>query len=107
MRTGSDMAALEIVRTVGADGGRYEGALEGCAYRMTYRLGADRGRKIMIIDHTYVDKSLSGRGVGLALLERAIEDARAEECLIDPECSFVRQQMARKPEWSDRLAHPL
>ena len=58
----------------------------------------------MIINHTGVPSALAGRGVGLALLARAVEDARAEKFCIVPNCSFTRVMLQRHKEWQDVLA---
>ena len=55
----------------------------------------------IIADHTGVDDSLRGTGVGKALVERLVADARKENFRIVPLCSFVKAQYRRHPEWSD------
>jgi len=101
------MNEIPVTRTANPEGGRYVARLNGHECELCYHFTMMDGRSVVVIDRTYVDKSLSGRGVGLALLERALADARAEGVLIDPQCSFVRAQMARRPEWSACLARPL
>lgn len=58
----------------------------------------------MIIEHTEVDDSLSGKGVGLQLVTTAVEYARTHQMKIVALCSFARSVFKRKPEWSDLLA---
>jgi predicted GNAT family acetyltransferase len=48
-----------------------------------------------------VPEALKGRGVGQALVEALVADARAQGFTIVPLCPFVRAQYARHPEWSD------
>ena len=55
----------------------------------------------IIADHTGVDDSLRGLGVGKALVERLIADARSEGFTIVPLCPFVLAQYRKHPEWSD------
>jgi predicted GNAT family acetyltransferase len=55
----------------------------------------------VIADHTGVPEALKGRGVGQALVEALVADARAQGFTIVPLCPFVRAQYARHPEWSD------
>jgi predicted GNAT family acetyltransferase len=98
------MDAIPITREDGDGGGRYVSVVDGIESEMTFESVRRDGRMLMIIDHTGVPKALSGRGVGLALVKRAVEDARAEGFSILPLCSFVRAQMARHPEWRDVLA---
>ena len=52
---------------------------------------------------TRVDSALSGRGVGLALVQRLVEDAREERASINPQCSFVRVMIGRNKDWADVL----
>lgn len=59
--------------------------------------------KLIIIDHTQVDASLRGMGVGQALVLRAVEDARAAGAHILPLCPFAAAQFRRHPDWADVL----
>ena len=61
----------------------------------------------MIIEHTEVDDSLSGKGVGLDLVTTAVDYARKQQMKIVPLCSFARSVFKRTPEWADVLASPL
>lgn len=58
----------------------------------------------MIIEHTEVDDSLSGKGVGLQLVTTAVEYARAHQMKIIPLCSFARSVFKKKAEFADMLA---
>ena len=58
----------------------------------------------MIIEHTEVDDSLSGKGVGLQLVTTAISYARKHKMKITPLCSFARSIFKKKPEFADVLA---
>jgi len=59
---------------------------------------------LIIIDHTEVPDALRGRGVGQALVLRAVEDARREGFRIIPLCPFARSQFERHPQWRDVLS---
>ncbi len=61
------------------------------------------GTGTVIADHTRVDDALRGMGVGQALVERLIADAREQDVCIVPLCPFVKAQFERHPEWADRL----
>jgi len=61
----------------------------------------------MIIEHTEVDDSLSGKGVGLELVTTAVDYAQKQQMKIVPLCSFARSVFKRKPEWANMLASPL
>lgn len=50
---------------------------------------------LIIADHTGVPDSLRGKGIGRALVERLIEDARAGGQRIVPLCPFVRAYATR------------
>jgi predicted GNAT family acetyltransferase len=56
---------------------------------------------LIIVDHTNVPDSLRGKGVGMALAQRVIADARAEGFKIVPLCRFLAAQVQRHPEWND------
>jgi uncharacterized protein len=58
--------------------------------------------KLIIVDHTGVPDSLSGKGVGKALAEYVVAEARAKGFRIVPLCPFLRAQFERHhPEWAD------
>ncbi len=97
-------ADISISREGDAHGGRYVSVVDGHESEMTYAWASQHGRKLMIVDHTGVPKALSGRGVGLALVARAVEDARAEGFRIVPHCSFVRVMLQRHKDWQDVAA---
>jgi predicted GNAT family acetyltransferase len=92
--------AFDIRREEGESKGRYVLRLDGHEAVMTYsRLGAAS----IIIDHTEVPEALKGRGAGRALVQRGVEDARAESRKIVPLCPFAKAQIARHPDWQDVL----
>jgi hypothetical protein len=61
------------------------------------------GEHMIIIDHTEVPDAFRGQGVGLRLVMRAVEDARAAGKKIIPLCPFANAQFRRHPEWADVL----
>ncbi|MFW8636041.1 GNAT family N-acetyltransferase [Cribrihabitans pelagius] len=92
--------AFDIRRAEGESKGRYVLRLDGHEAVMTYsRLGTAS----IIIDHTEVPEALKGRGAGRALVQRGVEDARAEGRKIVPLCPFAKAQIARHPDWQDVL----
>lgn len=94
------MSTREIRREDGESKGRYvvrDGADEA---ELTY---SRAGEVLLIIDHTGVPDAFRGQGVGLALVSRAVEDARAEGHRIVPLCPFAAAQFRRHPEWHDVL----
>ncbi|MCA8902498.1 MAG: N-acetyltransferase [Hyphomonas sp.] len=95
------MAEFDITREDTPTGGRYVTIVDGHEAEMTFsKAGASR----LIIDHTGVPKELGGRGVGVALVKRAVEDARAAGIRIIPLCPFAKAQIEKHPEWQDVLA---
>jgi len=58
----------------------------------------------MIIEHTEVDESLGGKGVGLQLVQTAVEYARTHNLKIIPLCPFAKKVFDKKPEYQDVLA---
>jgi uncharacterized protein len=57
---------------------------------------------LVIADHTSVPEGMRGLGVGAALVERLIADARAAGQRIVPLCPYVRAQSQKhRTEWAD------
>ena len=91
---------VTIIRSEEGSKGRYEARVEdrdGVGEMTFSRMSPTK----IIADHTAVDDTLRGAGVGKALVERLIADARREGFTIVPLCPFVRSQYQRHPEWSD------
>lgn len=81
--------------------GRYSIRSEaGAVAEMTFSKVGDTQ---IIIDHTEVPDAFRGQGVGLSLVTRAVEDARAAGKTIIPLCPFANAQFRRHPEWADVL----
>ena len=94
--------ALTITLAETGSKGRYEARVEGKPpAELTY---SRTSATLIIADHTGVPDALRGMGVGVALVKRMVEDARASGTRIVPLCPFVKAQMARHPEWRDVLA---
>ena len=92
--------SITITRSDEGSKGRYEARVAGKdgVGELTYsRMSANK----IIADHTGVDDSLRGTGVGKALVERLVADAQSEGFTVVPLCPFVRAQAQRHPEWSD------
>ncbi len=58
----------------------------------------------MIIEHTEVDDSLGGKGVGLQLVRTAVEYARTHQLKVIPLCPFAKALFDKKEEFRDVLA---
>lgn len=91
---------ITISRSESGSKGRYLATIEGRDGEGELTFSRMSPTKI-IADHTGVDDNLRGLGVGTALVERLVADARAEKFTVVPLCPFVRAQYQRHPEWSD------
>lgn len=69
--------------------------------QMTYSRANDT---LVIIDHTEVDDSLAGQGVGRRLFDATVEWARATQTKLLATCPFASAQFARNPSSRDVLA---
>lgn len=88
------------VEDKGAKGRYFVTGPDGAEAEMTFtRIGEHQ----IIIDHTEVPDAFRGQGVGLRLVTRAVEDARAAGKKIIPLCPFANAQFRRHPEWADVL----
>lgn len=63
-----------------------------------------KGENEYIVNHTFVDESMRGQGVGLLLIDKMVELARQENRKIIPRCSFVSVMMNRMEKYKDVLA---
>lgn len=68
---------------------------------MTYSRAGDG---LIIIDHTHVDDSLRGQGVGRILLDTIVEDARTRGLKILPLCPYAKAQFNKDPSLRDVLS---
>ncbi|MER2534977.1 MAG: GNAT family N-acetyltransferase [Rhizobiaceae bacterium] len=95
------MSDTEITLEETGSKGRYVfRAASGEEAEMTFSKVGDTQ---IIIDHTGVPDAFRGQGVGLKLVTRAVEDARAAGKTIIPLCPFAAAQFRRHPEWADLL----
>lgn len=91
---------MDILHEDSGTKGRYYTVIEGHEGEMTYSRASPQ---LIIIDHTGVPDAFRGQGVGLRLVTRAVEDARAQGKKIIPLCPFAAAQFRRHPEWADVL----
>jgi predicted GNAT family acetyltransferase len=70
------------------------------AGEMTYTWA---GEAKFIIDHTEVDPTFSGQGVGVRLVEASVLFARKKGVKIMPLCPFAKKMLERHSEWQDVL----
>jgi len=89
---------MDIVREHGDSKGRYVVEVNRAEAELTYSILSPTR---IIADHTGVPDALRGTGTGLKLVERLVQDARAEGVKVIALCPFVKAQARKHPEWSD------
>lgn len=57
----------------------------------------------MVLEHTEVDASLAGQGIGRALVKFAVEVARNEKFLLAVECAYAQLEFKKHPDYEDVL----
>jgi len=62
------------------------------------------GTRKIVIDHTEVDESLRGEGIGEDLVVEAVKYARENNFLIKPVCPFVKSVLEKDEDYEDVLA---
>ena len=60
---------------------------------------------LMVIEHTEVDPTLKGKGIGKKLLGKLVNFVRQNQIKVIPLCPFAKATFERTPEWQDVLAH--
>ena len=98
--------AIKIIRQSDGAGGEYQAIVPDSTYigRMTWRQIGSEGDDIRLVDHTLVPPEIGGRGIAAQLVQAIIDDARAQNFRIVPQCSYVVAQFRRHPDWADVLA---
>jgi predicted GNAT family acetyltransferase len=61
------------------------------------------GTRKIVIEHTEVDESLRGEGIGEQLVKEAVKYARKNNLLIKPTCPFVRSVLEKDEDYEDVL----
>ncbi|RAV27760.1 GNAT family N-acetyltransferase [Sinomicrobium soli] len=62
------------------------------------------GGEKMIIEHTGVDESLKGQGVGKKLQAALVDHVRENGIKVVPLCPFAKAMFERNTDWQDVLA---
>lgn len=96
------MPDLEITHGLTGSKGRYatQPDPDGPEAELTYSRASEH---LIIIDHTGVPDAYRGQNVGVALVTKAVEDARAGSYKILPLCPFAAAQFRRHRDWADVL----
>ncbi|MEO8743292.1 MAG: GNAT family N-acetyltransferase [Lysobacteraceae bacterium] len=79
---------------------RFETTVDGQLCVLDYRI---RGNTILL-DHTGVPEAVGGRGIASALVQFALDTARARGMDVVPNCSYVVAWIKRHPAYAD-LVH--
>lgn len=79
---------------------RFEAEIDGQQAIIEYSVRPN----IMVLEHTEVDKSLAGRGVGSELIESVLLQLELRGLKVIPKCSFVEKYINSHPEWKSILA---
>ncbi len=68
---------------------------------MTY---VSTGESEITIDHTEIDESLRGKGVGYDLIEEVVKYARQEKLKLKATCPFAKKVLDKSDDYEDVLA---
>ncbi|HUC82849.1 MAG TPA: GNAT family N-acetyltransferase [Flavisolibacter sp.] len=61
------------------------------------------GEKTFIVEHTEVDESLEGKGIGKQLVQQVVEFARTKDLKLIPLCPFTKGVIDKTPAFQDVL----
>lgn len=82
--------------------GRFEAIADSeKAGEMTYEW---TGETIITIDHTEVNPSFSGQGIGNKLVAAAVDFAERKGFTIRPVCPFAKRVLEKNPAWAKFVA---
>lgn len=79
---------------------RLELEVEGNIAFIEYRLS----HETLFLTHTEVPPALEGKGVGSAIVAKALQYAKENKYKIVPVCVFVQSYLKRHPQWNDVVA---
>ncbi|RED18204.1 GNAT family N-acetyltransferase [Pontivivens insulae] len=82
--------------------GKYTWALDGLEAELQYTVTS---KDVRTADHAVVPPALQGSGVGHALVERMVNDARNSGWRIKPVCGFVASAKEKHPDWHDAFVN--
>lgn len=79
---------------------RFELEVDGITAFIEYK----ESKNQMILLHTEVPTELEGKGVGTAIVEKALEYIENNQQSLVPLCPFVVSYLKRHPEWNRLLS---
>lgn len=74
---------------------QYEFHVDGFVPKIEYLIAQDK----IYLTHTEVPTELEGKGIGTALIKKALEDIKQKDLTLVPMCPFVAMYIKRNPEW--------
>ncbi len=80
---------------------RYEGYVDG-ALAGFVQYERESGR--LVLEHTEVEPSFEGHGVGSGLAAGVLDDIRRRGIVVGVRCPFMRRFVMRHPEYGDVVA---
>lgn len=90
---------MEIIHTEKPDGGAFEVMEEGAKVgEMTY---TQAGEGTIVIEHTEVDPSQNGKGLGKKLVDAGVAFAREKGLKIIPVCPFAKRVLEGNGKYAD------
>ena len=94
------MTQPKFSREDGPTRGRYVATIDGleAEAELTYSRASPT---LIIADHTAVPDAFRGRGLGRLLVQRMVDDARAQGVRIVALCPYVKAERQKHPEWAD------
>lgn len=84
--------SIEVVHR--PEQGRFTAEVDGSTGFLTYETDGD----LVAMTHTIVPAEIGGRGVAGDLTAAAVAWAREQGLTVDPQCSYVRDWLARHPQ---------
>jgi predicted GNAT family acetyltransferase len=86
------------------DGKKGSFFMEEGAKRFAEMVYVMAGESKLIIEHTEVDPSLQGQGIGEKLLEKLVEHARSKGIKVLPLCPFAKATFRKREDLQDVLS---
>lgn len=80
--------------------GRFVTEVDGHSGYVEYQLAGG----VMTIIHTIVPPQIGGRGIAAALIEAALQYARAQGLKVVPSCDYAAGYLDRHPQYADLRA---
>ncbi|RTY90033.1 GNAT family N-acetyltransferase [Flavobacterium sp. GT3R68] len=94
-----DYSALKL--TINPEKKRFEMDIDGHVAFIEFIIN---NYNILFLTHTEVPVALEGKGVGSAIVEKALRYMKEHNYTLAPLCSFVAKYVTKHPEWHSFLA---